>query len=174
MILFSPSCCAFFDTDFHEAIPADALEIGADLHAELLDAQSSGAVIVAGPHGQPIAISRAASRNDLLAAINAWRSDQEQQAIVFEHAGRQWDGGLAVRDRLQAVARMTKLPDGFFWTDAANNDVPVSIADVAALNQAHESALVMQGWRIHARQREMKRQLSSLADSDLGAFVVGW
>ncbi len=109
------------------------------------------------------------------AEIEAWRDAQENAALVFEHAGRQWDGGLRVRTRLQPVIALPALPPGFFWTDNDNNDVEVTLADVQALNVAHEAALVLRGWQIHTRQREMKEEVSSLTDPDeVAAYVVGW
>lgn len=109
------------------------------------------------------------------AEIEAWRDAEEQAAIVFTHAGRDWDGGLRVRQRLQPVIALPELPEGFFWTDHDNNDVPVTLADVQALNVAHEAALVLRGWQIHTRQREMKEEVASLTDpADVAAYVVGW
>lgn len=110
--------------------------------------------------------------------INAWRDAQESASIIFEHAGRLWNGGLATRRRLDPVAGSPELPDGFFWTDAQNNDVPITLAEVQELRVAHESAIVAQGFRIHVRQREMKQEIQALADAgdieQLKEFSVGW
>lgn len=108
------------------------------------------------------------------AAVEAWRDAQEQARMQFEHAGRAWDGGLAVRARMQPVLSLPGLPDGFFWTDAQNNDVPMSLPALQALNAAHEQALVMHGFQIHARQRAMKQALDSMTLEELAAFEPGW
>lgn len=57
-IFYSPSSRGFYDTWVHtEAqIPVDRVEIPASLHAALLEAQSGGKEIVAGPDGVPVAI----------------------------------------------------------------------------------------------------------------------
>lgn len=109
------------------------------------------------------------------ARIESWRDAQERAPIVFEHAGHAWDGGLQTRQRLQPVVALDALPDGFFWTDADNNDVPVSLADLRALNAAHEAAIVLRGFEIHAAQRAMKSALETLELAQLQAFdPVQW
>lgn len=119
-------------------------------------------------------ITTADRRNDALkaahASIQAWRDDEEAKPITFEHAGRVWDGGLVTRQRLQPVLALESLPEGFFWTDAGNSDVPVTLADLMALNQAHEAALVQEGFRIHAAQRQMKTHIESMTLEQLQQF----
>ena len=104
------------------------------------------------------------------ARIESWRDAQERAPIVFEHAGHAWDGGLQARQRLQPVVALDALPDGFFWTDANNTDVPVSLAELQALNAAHETAIVLRGLEIHTLQRAMKYALESMDTADLQAF----
>lgn len=107
--------------------------------------------------------------------INAWRDVQEAATIVFEHAGRRWDGGLAVRTRLLPMLSLPALPPGFFWTDADDNDVPVDAAALAALGAAHEAAIVTQGFAIHVRQRAMKAEIDALGDAAaLQAYEPAW
>jgi hypothetical protein len=104
------------------------------------------------------------------ASIQSWRDAEEAKPITFEHAGRVWDGGLVTRQRLQPVLALESLPDGFFWTDAGNNDVPVTLTELVALNQAHEAALVQEGFRIHAQQRQMKSAIETMTLEQLKAF----
>lgn len=108
------------------------------------------------------------------AAIEQWRDAQERASMVFEHAGRSWGGGLAVRARMQPLVALGAVPAGFFWTDADNNDVPTDFVALQALNLAHEQALVAQGFAIHQRQRAMKEALPTLTDEQLQAFEPGW
>ncbi|EJQ6296133.1 DUF4376 domain-containing protein, partial [Escherichia coli] len=56
------------------------------------------------------------------------------------------------------------LPDGFFWTDADNNNVVLTREKLIALNDAMMVAMVAEGFKIHERQREMKEQLNNLDD----------
>lgn len=113
-------------------------------------------------------------RNEALkaahASIQSWRDAEEGKPITFEHAGRVWDGGLVTRQRLQPVLALEALQEGFFWTDAGNNDVPVTLAELMALNQAHEAALVQEGFRIHALQRQMKVAIESMTLEQLKVF----
>lgn len=107
--------------------------------------------------------------------INGWRDAQEQAPIVFEHAGRRWDGGLVTRQRLKPVLSLPALPDGFFWTDADNNKVfGLTLADLHALDAAHDAAIVAKGWAIHARQTAMKEEIDTLDANELATYIVGW
>lgn len=115
-----------------------------------------------------------ALREQRRADINAWRDQQEMSGIVFEHAGRRWDGGLRVRSRLSPVVSLLGLPEGFFWTDADNNDVPVTQTELVALNAAHEAAITAQGFSIHAHQREMKQAIEAMSREQLEAFRPSW
>ncbi|MCG9095312.1 DUF4376 domain-containing protein [Laribacter hongkongensis] len=117
---------------------------------------------------------REALREQRRSEINAWRDEQEMAGIVFEHAGRHWDGGLRVRSRMSPVVSLPGLPEGFFWTDADNNDVPITQPELVALNAAHETAITAQGFRIHARQREMKQAIEGMSRDELEAFQPGW
>lgn len=108
------------------------------------------------------------------AAIERWRDDQEHAGMKFWHAGRRWDGGLVVRQRLQPVLGLAALPDGFFWTDADNSDVPISMPALQSLSAAHEQALVLRGFEIHARQRAMKAEIADMDRAELLAFAPGW
>lgn len=108
------------------------------------------------------------------AKIESWRNKQEAVEFVFEHAGHQWDGGLVVRQRMQPVLGLPTLPEGFFWTDALNNDVPMDMASLQLLASAHEQALVVRGFQIHARQRAMKESLGTMTRQQLLDFTPGW
>lgn len=109
-------------------------------------------------------------RHEALEAVNAWRLREEQKDIVFDFDGSQWDGGFTTRQRLQPVLSLHALPDGFFWTDHYNNDVPVTAETLQQLNVAHEAALVAEGFRIHVLQRTMKGQLRDMNADELREF----
>ncbi|EHS4294269.1 DUF4376 domain-containing protein, partial [Escherichia coli] len=63
-----------------------------------------------------------------------------------------------------AAAQAGLLPEGFFWTDADNNNVVLTREKLIALNDAMMVAMVAEGFKIHERQREMKEQLNNLDD----------
>ncbi|EGI5659751.1 DUF4376 domain-containing protein, partial [Salmonella enterica subsp. enterica serovar Kisarawe] len=92
--------------------------------------------------------------------------------------GHRWDGGKASQARLTpvlTVAKAGQLPDTFFWTDADNNDVAVTAGDLTALDAAMTQAMVMQGFKIHERQRQMKKDIGELTKvSDILNYSVGW
>lgn len=139
---------------------------------EEIPACETAAAQLLGEVGYPAsqALQRQEAKTAAHARIEAWRDSQERASIVFEHGGRQWDGGLQTRQRLQPVVALAALPEGFFWTDADNNDVPVSLDDLRAINAAHETAIVLRGFEIHAGQRVMKAELESLDLGQLQSF----
>lgn len=70
MIYYSAETGYFYMSDINGSnIPADAKEISADLHAQLLDAQAQGKVISTGADGVPVAADPPAPTADEQAAI---------------------------------------------------------------------------------------------------------
>ncbi|EOX9464933.1 DUF4376 domain-containing protein [Escherichia coli] len=112
------------------------------------------------------------------AEINAWRDAMEASGYVFEHRGRKWDYGKEAMTRLgmsASAARCGVLPEGFFWTDAENNDVPMTADELISLSDAAGKAMFRKGLEIHIRQREMKKAIEELSDSEtILAYRVGW
>ncbi|HFI1725311.1 TPA: DUF4376 domain-containing protein [Escherichia coli] len=112
------------------------------------------------------------------AEINAWRDAMEALGYVFEHRGRKWDYGKETMTRLgmsASAARGGVLPEGFFWTDAENNDVPMTADELISLSDAAGKAMFRKGLEIHIRQREMKKAIAELSDSEtILAYRVGW
>ncbi|EAO6532244.1 DUF4376 domain-containing protein [Salmonella enterica] len=117
-------------------------------------------------------------RNQKHAEINAWRDQQENGSTTFDWNSHKWDAGKASQDRLSpvlVVAKSGQLPDGFFWTDANNEDVPVTVDDLLAIDAGMTQVMVMQGFKIHERQRQMKKDIAGLTDvRDILNYSVGW
>ncbi|EJE7370137.1 TPA: DUF4376 domain-containing protein, partial [Escherichia coli] len=87
--------------------------------------------------------------------------------FIFTFDDCRFDGGKTSQSRLApvvATAQAGLLPEGFFWTDADNNNVVLTREKLIALNDAMMAAMVTEGFKIHERQREMKEELSSLED----------
>lgn len=110
--------------------------------------------------------------------INRWRDNQEDGSAVFEWNGHKWDASKASQERLSSILQLTRianLPAGFYWTDADNNDVVVTPDDLVSINENMNVAMVMQGWKIHERQREMKKEVDELSRvNDILNYPVGW
>lgn len=110
--------------------------------------------------------------------INRWRDRQEDGSAVFEWNGHKWDASKASQERLSSILQLTRtanLPAGFYWTDADNNDVVVTPDDLVSINENMNVAMVMQGWKIHERQREMKKEVDELSRvNDILNYPVGW
>ncbi|EBI4025589.1 DUF4376 domain-containing protein [Salmonella enterica] len=112
------------------------------------------------------------------ADINNWRNTQENANYVFQFNNHNWDYGKATQERLSLsvqMAKQNKLPGGFIWTDADNNDVPMTSGELINLSDAIDQAMFTMGLKIHMRQRQMKEEVDKLtyAKSVLD-YVVGW
>ncbi|HCM6305715.1 TPA: DUF4376 domain-containing protein [Salmonella enterica subsp. enterica serovar 6,14:y:1,7] len=112
------------------------------------------------------------------AEINAWRNSQENANYVFQFNNHNWDYGKATQERLSLsvqMAKANKLPAGFIWTDADNNDVPMSAGELLNLSDAIDQAMFTTGLQIHLRQRQMKEDIDKLTDAQAVLdYVVGW
>ncbi|ECR8548635.1 DUF4376 domain-containing protein [Salmonella enterica] len=112
------------------------------------------------------------------AEINAWRDAQENGNILFTLNDHKWDCGKASQTRLApviAVAKSGALPPGFFWTDADNIDVPMTADELTVLEAAMQRSMVLQGFKIHERQRQMKEKVDKLTDyKAIQGYIVDW
>ncbi|EHI3752476.1 DUF4376 domain-containing protein [Salmonella enterica] len=99
--------------------------------------------------------------------INAWRNRQESANYTFTFDNHKWDYGKTTQERLSLsvqMAKQNKLPAGFIWTDADNNDVPMTAGELLNLSDAIDQAMFTKGLQIHMRQREMKEEIDKLTD----------
>ncbi|ECG1720576.1 DUF4376 domain-containing protein [Salmonella enterica] len=112
------------------------------------------------------------------AEINAWRNSQENANYVFQFNNHNWDYGKTTQERLTLsvqMAKANKLPAGFIWTDADNNDVPMTSGELLNLSDAIDQAMFTTGLQIHLRQRQMKEDVDKLTDAQaVMDYVVGW
>ncbi|EIC0887635.1 DUF4376 domain-containing protein [Salmonella enterica subsp. enterica serovar Mikawasima] len=110
--------------------------------------------------------------------IDTWRDAQESGRVAFDWNNHSWDASKASQDRLAPVlivAKSGQLPPDFFWTDADNNDIPVTVDDLNAIDAGMTQVMVIQGFKIHERQRQMKKDIAELTRvSDILNYPVGW
>ncbi|EKM8283702.1 DUF4376 domain-containing protein [Salmonella enterica] len=118
------------------------------------------------------------AREQKACEIDVWRNKQENGSVTFTWNNHSWDASKASQDRLApvlVVAKSGQLPPGFFWTDASNEDIPVTVDDLTAIDAGITQAMVVQGFKIHERQRQMKKDISELTKvSDILNYPVGW
>ncbi|HAF5675555.1 TPA: DUF4376 domain-containing protein [Salmonella enterica subsp. enterica serovar Kottbus] len=190
MYHYSPSQNAFYHDDMKQvyidagSFPDDTVEVSDDVWLEFAgNHPPQGKTRIAGANGLPawgdiplpsVTDARAFKYNE----INKWRDAQESGNVIFTWKKRRWDASRVSQSRITPVLELAAtqgLPEGFFWTDADNNDVPVSVEDLQAISDGMEKALVAQGWKIHERQRQMKKAVDALTTSaDIINFAVGW
>ncbi|EEH4116109.1 DUF4376 domain-containing protein [Salmonella enterica subsp. enterica] len=144
------------------ASETDSMDYGRQLFADL-KAGKYGAV-------KPFTVTPemlATAKDKKHAEINDWRNAQENANYVFQFNGRNWDYGKATQERLSLsvqMAKANKLPAGFIWTDADNNDVPVTASELLNLSDAIDQVMFAMGLKIHLRQRRMKEEVDKLTD----------
>lgn len=180
---------AFFPDELKDAYqdagnwPQDAAEVEESVFTTYSASPPQGKQRAAGKDGLPCWVDIPLpdiedARNQKYAEINAWRDQQENGSTTFDWNGHKWDAGKASQDRLApvlVVAKAGQLPDGFFWTDASNEDVPVTVDDLLAIDAGMTQVMVTQGFKIHERQRQMKKDISELTKvSDILNYPVGW
>ncbi|ECE0793161.1 DUF4376 domain-containing protein [Salmonella enterica subsp. diarizonae] len=155
------------------ASPDDTEEHGRQLYADL-KAGKYGPVTPFTVTPEMITAAKQAKH----AEINNWRDAQENGSIIFTLNGHSWDCGKASQTRLAPVVVVAKsgaLPPGFFWTDADNIDVPMTADELTALEVAMQQNMVLQGFKIHERQRQMKEEVDKLTDyKAIQTYAVGW
>lgn len=176
MPFFSPSTNGFYDGGDR---PEDAIKITSEQHNSLLAAQYSGKAIVVVDGEVFTEDAPGASIEDMrrvvVAQIEAWRDAEERAGVKFTYEGHQYDGGDKSRLRLQdTVASGIAASGQFFWTDEANEDVPMQAEDLSGLYGAMMAARVEQGFKIHIRQRQMKEEIATLDREALMNYSVGW
>lgn len=179
MYHYSPSKNAFYPDELKQVyidagtFPADTVEVSDDVWLEF-----------AGNH-PPEGKQRAAGHDNLPCwvdiplpdiedvrsrkhdEINAWRNKQESANYTFTFDNHKWDYGKATQERLTLsvqMAKANKLPAGFIWTDADNNDVPMTAGELLNLSDAIDQAMFTKGLKIHMRQREMKEEIDGMTD----------
>ncbi|MGG6129888.1 DUF4376 domain-containing protein [Salmonella enterica] len=151
----------------------DLMDYGRQLYADL-KAGKYGSVTPFTVTPEMLTAAKAAKH----AEINGWRDAQENGSIIFTLNGHRWDCGKASQTRLApvvAVAKSGVLPPGFFWTDADNIDVPMTDDELTALEAAMQQNMVLQGFKIHERQRQMKEEVDKLTDLQaVRDYTVDW
>ncbi|EEF7551197.1 DUF4376 domain-containing protein [Salmonella enterica] len=190
MYHYSPSKNAFYPDELKQVyidagtFPADTVEVSDDVWLEFAgNHPPEGKQRAAGHDNLPCwvdiplpDIEDARSRKH--DEINAWRNKQESANYTFTFDNHKWDYGKATQERLTLsvqMAKANKLPAGFIWTDADNNDVPMTAGELLNLSDAIDQAMFTKGLQIHMRQREMKEEIDKLTDvKAILDYVVGW
>lgn len=87
-MFYSPSKKGFYNQAIHgSAIPADAVEIPAEVHAQLLTDQSQGAIIQPDDNGYPVAVFPPPPSLDQIKADLCARIDRKADAARLKIAG---------------------------------------------------------------------------------------
>lgn len=162
--------------------PDDLIPLTDEQYRELMQGQADGKYIEHKKDGPVLvdypALSLEDARKQKHDEINHWRDIQENGSVMFTWNNHSWDASKASQDRLApvlVVAKSGQLPEGFFWTDANNEDVPVTVDDLTAIDAGMTQAMVVQGFKIHERQRQMKKDIDELTKvSDILNYPVGW
>ncbi|EJB9162255.1 DUF4376 domain-containing protein [Salmonella enterica] len=162
--------------------PDDLIPLTDEHYHELMQGQVEGKYIEHRKDG-PVLVdypdqSLEDARSQKHAEINRWRNTQENANYTLTFNNHKWDYGKATQERLTLsvqMAKANKLPAGFIWTDADNNDVPMTSGELLNLSDAIDQAMFTTGLRIHLRQREMKEELSKLTGVQaILAYHIGW
>lgn len=157
----------------YTASPNDLADYGAQLFTDLV-AGKYGAVTPFTVTAEMLEAAKQSKRDD----INSWRDVQENGDYVFSYDGHNWDYGKKTQDRMSislVMAQRNALPEGFAWTDADNEIIPIDNAGLIALSKAIEGAMFQKGMEINQRQLQMKAEVGALTTIDaVRNYVVGF
>ncbi len=92
---YSPSANGFYLSALHPDIPADAVEISAEDHIALLQAQAAGARIEVGSDGVPVAVFRAAQTEAELLAVRTRAVSAECRRRIYAEASAEAQMNMA-------------------------------------------------------------------------------
>lgn len=162
--------------------PDDLIPLTNEQYHELMQGQADGKYIEHRKDGPVLvdypALSLEDARKQKHDEINHWRNVQENANYVFQFNNHNWDYGKATQERLSLsvqMAKQNKLPAGFIWTDADNNDVPMTAGELLNLSDAIDQAMFTKGLQIHLRQREMKEEIDGMTDvKAIQDYKVDW
>lgn len=173
---FSPSIGGFFSTEIHGSVmPEDVLEISEDLHQQLLQGQSSGLEIVAGPDGNPVSqprpVSPLAERQQRAWDAIARERDRRIQTGGFMVAGYWYHSDTFSRTQhLGMLIAGPNLPANLLWKTMNGSFVLMtpSVAQQVFASAAASDPLVFIAAETH------KAQMMSAPDPQAYTFLQGW
>ncbi|WZX60077.1 DUF4376 domain-containing protein [Salmonella enterica subsp. diarizonae serovar 58:r:z53] len=190
MYHYSPSQNTFYPEDLKQAyidagsFPDDTVDVSDDVWLEFAgNHPPEGKQRAAGKNGLPCWLDIPLpdiedARRQKHDEINRWRSQQENANYTFQFNNHNWDYGKTTQERLSIsvqMAKQNKLPAVFIWTDADNNDVPMTADELLNLSDAIDQAMFTRGLQIHMRQRAMKEEIDKLTDvKAIQGYSIGW
>lgn len=136
-LFYSTSAPGFFDDGIHapDAIPADAVPITADRHAELLAAQADGAAIVADSKGRP-RIARPSIEERRAAALRRVKRHAsrriERIAPIWRQLNDQRAPGPESQSRFAAIDAVREASDAIEAEIADLSAAALDALDIAA------------------------------------------
>jgi hypothetical protein len=147
-IFYSPSAGGFYSPDYHSAIPSDAVEITAELHAELIAGNSAGKNIVSGANGIPeLADPPQITPQEALAAWRAQAKVSRFQAFAALQQAGKLEAATAAATAAGGLAKLA-------WDNAIEfrRDSPTiaSLAAAVGLDDAALDALFIAAAEIEA------------------------
>lgn len=176
-MFYSKETGGFYDAAIHgDNIPADAVEISAEKHANLLNAQSSGQLITSDENGYPIAI-------DPLQPVRTTAS------LLADVAAKRWQvetGGILVavhpiatnrESQAQLNSAYTSLKNGLIadtpWKAADGDFTLVTLAELEPVAQAVASH-VRACFAAEQAHNEAISALQTQAELDAYDVNAGW
>jgi hypothetical protein len=144
-MFYSKSTGGFYDPAIHGAnIPDDARPVTKERHAELLAEQASGKAIIGDVNGDPISVDTSALKSladlklDKLRDLETAYAAAIAQPINYMGTTFQADpASVELMNRaINVYTAAGSVPEGFWWLDAENTKVPMTLAQLQGLGQA--------------------------------------
>lgn len=189
MYIFSKTTLSFYPLELkadYEAArtwPDDAVEISEEIYENFNRQPAAGNQRGTDENGYPAWVDIPLpdiriARENKIGEINKWRNEKENASYILNINGNDWNYNKITQQRLEMavdIARQNSLPEGFFWTNAHNQDVPLTAGQLLELNEAISKAMFTKGLQIHVRQRQMKKEVENFTEVEkVINYPVDW
>lgn len=143
-IFYSKSSGGFYSTTVHNSIPVDAVEITEEQHAALLSDQASGKIITVDNNGNPIAVlPESLLTLDQIKALKIGALNQSCGVVMYglvSYMGTSFQADVESVRRINGTVTVYDndgaVPSGFYWLDANNNQVSMTLTQLKGLAKA--------------------------------------
>jgi hypothetical protein len=126
-IFYSPSAGGFYSPDYHSAIPSDAVEITAELHAELIAGNSAGKTIAPDANGIPQLVDPPIPTAEETLAAERAQMNPNYTAFRFAMRATPAAGYAHLLDRVTQTVAVARSADPFadivIWSESVTRVV---------------------------------------------------
>ena len=126
----------FYDSEIHDILPIDAVEISKETHQALFAGQAIGKIISCDDSGYPVLIDRPApTLTEIQAAQIALITTDYRAAIQadIDYMGATFNADYDTQNLMVSTLSAGQVPSEFFWQDITNSQITMTYAQAQGL-----------------------------------------